>query len=51
MRKFTLTVSALLLTGDDLARIDELVPPGDSIVPYIWSPWVTPDSFKRDQWR
>jgi len=41
----------VVLTREDLARIDELSPPGDSIVPYIWSPWVTPDSFAPHQYR
>ena len=43
--------SDLELTEEELGRIDELSPPGGSIVPYIWSPWVTPDSFQPHEYR
>ncbi len=41
----------LQLTAADLEQIDALARPGESVVPYIWSPWVTPESFRPHQYR
>jgi aryl-alcohol dehydrogenase-like predicted oxidoreductase len=49
--KDNLGAAEITLTSDDFAGIDQVAPPGESIVPYIWSPWVSPDSFRPHQYR
>lgn len=46
-----LGAAELELSKTELDRIDELSPPGGSIVPYIWSSWVTPESFSANLYR
>lgn len=49
--KENLGAADIVLTTDEEKQIDAVSPPGTSVVPYIWSPWVQRESFQPNVYR